>query len=493
MASLDFLTRHLEWEAVSFPVTLTQIEFEDGFLPAGSGYSITLWRNYNYELTGSITGYTLDIGSLRETKPPVEGNILKGHCVSGKDEVGNLFALSECYITFFSVQGVQNSDGEYGFEGRMSLDDCTVTFYNSATKGEDKVLYWYLSGDSPAWMSGITVQKPSSPNPKMRRGFDEFDDSAENILGSYSSKDFMSFLVNGFRCFVAKVPKDLLPDWAYGYCIEFRDDAINGVSDKEREAIENFLSFLFGTELKQVGSSILKNNVLAKCRLLNDTAISSTAFKQPPFPPIAFNRQYEWGNPIWLVERLLPAYLNLYESLPMREILSRYFMALRLPVGINLPLFANALEILVEDYLTYKGGYVKQYVPDNEFTDLIAEELKAIQKKLSGVVDSNVVLNKIKTANRKVPAEKMNSFFSVCGIIIGRKEKKAMQLRNVMTHSKRDYREEKNAHEDVIHTRVYQSLINRILLHLMGYDEYYIDYSLSATTVKKVSKNAGKD
>lgn len=217
MASLDFLTRHLEWEAVSFPVTLTLIEFEDGFLPAGSGYSITLWRNYNYELTGSITGHTLDIGSLHETKPPVEGNIIKGHCVKGKDEANNLFALSECYITFFSVQGVQNSSGEYSFDGKMSLDDCTITFNNPATKGEDKVLYWYLSGESPAWMTGITVRKPSAPNPKMRRGFDEFDDSDENKLGSYSSKDFMSFLVNGYRCFVAKVPKDLLPDWAYGY------------------------------------------------------------------------------------------------------------------------------------------------------------------------------------------------------------------------------------------------------------------------------------
>ena len=66
-----------------------------------------------------------------------------------------------------------------------------------------------------------------------------------------------------------------------------------------------------------------------------------------------------------------------------------------------------------------------------------------------------------------------------------------MQLRNVMTHGKRDYQKEKNAHEDVIYTRVYQSLLNRILLHLMGYDEYYIDYSLPTTTVKKVSKSAG--
>jgi hypothetical protein len=437
-------------------------------------------------MTGSIIGYTIDIRSLRETKLPIEGNIIKGHWVKGRDEVGNLFALSECYITTYGVQGVQNTTGEYAFDGGLSVDDCAVFFNNPPAEGEKKALYWYLSGDSPVWMTGITIRKPSAPKPKIRRGFDEFDDSVENILGSSSSKDFMPIAVNGFRCFVAEVPKALLPDWAYGYCIEFRDDAINGIASKQREGIENFLSFLFGTELKRVGSSVLIDNALVNCRLINNTAISSTAFKQPAFPPIAFNREYEWGNPAWLVERLLPTYLKLHESLPMRGVLSRYFTALKLPVGINLPLLAD-------DYLKYKGGYIKQYLPDEEFVGLIEEELKTIKKKLSGVAESEIIFNKIKGANKKGPAEKLNSFFSVCGIVIGKKEKKAMQLRNIMTHSKRDYQKEKNAHEDVIHTRVYQSLLNRVLLHLMGYEEYYTDYSLPATTIKKVSKSAGKD
>ena len=85
----------------------------------------------------------------------------------------------------------------------------------------------------------------------------------------------------------------------------------------------------------------------------------------------------------------------------------------------------------------------------------------------------------------------MNAFFKLIEIDIGKEEKAAIQLRNKMTHSARDYSQDEKAYDDLILTRVYEVLFNRIILKLLGYDAYYTDYSLQKSPLKHISKSAG--
>jgi hypothetical protein len=89
-----------------------------------------------------------------------------------------------------------------------------------------------------------------------------------------------------------------------------------------------------------------------------------------------------------------------------------------------------------------------------------------------------IMLNKISGAFRKGVNEKMTFFFNLLGMEIGKTEKAAINLRNKMAHGKRDYQKEETIFDDIVLTRVYQVLFNRIVLKLLGYQGYYIDYSM---------------
>ena len=96
------------------------------------------------------------------------------------------------------------------------------------------------------------------------------------------------------------------------------------------------------------------------------------------------------------------------------------------------------------------------------------------------------MFNKIKGAFRKGSNDKINLFFDLLDLNIDRSEKEAVKLRNKMTHSTRDYTIEENAHDDVIATRVYQALFNRIFLNILGHQGYYIDYSIKGSPSKYI-------
>jgi hypothetical protein len=102
-------------------------------------------------------------------------------------------------------------------------------------------------------------------------------------------------------------------------------------------------------------------------------------------------------------------------------------------------------------------------------------------------MDGNKIMKKILGAFRKGSAEKMEYFYSSIELSIGKKEKSAIALRNKMTHSYRDYSNEETAHQDVVYTRIYEMLFNRTILKLLGYNEYYIDYSLQNCPLKHIN------
>ena len=210
-------------------------------------------------------------------------------------------------------------------------------------------------------------------------------------------------------------------------------------------------------------------------------------------PPIRFNLKYQWGDLSWLLNQFLPRYLELRKAICLDEALCRYWIARSIPLGSNLPVLSSALEIMAENYLKTTGNYKKEYLPEENYLQLIETELNELMTKLSSVQDGDIILKKISTAFRKGPSEKTNHFLNTVGIKVGKSEKKAIALRNKMAHSSRDYSQEKNTYEDIVCTRVYEGLFRRIILKLLGYNGYYIDYSVKGTPLKHIDLCAGED
>lgn len=129
---------------------------------------------------------------------------------------------------------------------------------------------------------------------------------------------------------------------------------------------------------------------------------------------------------------------------------------------------------------------------DEAFQELIDQELSTIKEKFGSIEGAENMVRKISGANTRNPSEKINLFLSLAGVITGKTEKQAVALRNKMAHSARDYTVEDNIRNDLFLTRVYQVLFNRTILKLLGYAEFYIDYSLRDVRAKHIDLPAGE-
>lgn len=85
---------------------------------------------------------------------------------------------------------------------------------------------------------------------------------------------------------------------------------------------------------------------------------------------------------------------------------------------------------------------------------MIGDEIKQIREKLIGIDGAEIMLHKITGTFRKGPNERMTLFFNLLGLPVGKAEKDAINLRNKMTHGKRNYRIDDIAYDNIVLTRV---------------------------------------
>ncbi len=476
---------YLEWEFSNFPITINKLKFEQSNWGFSDDTIIEIWRDEKFRLRGKICGNISDFKKNNEIHFVEKGNIVKGQTITGVDFSGNNIELQECFLTTFHTNSLQITGKSYFTEGGLTLDSLRIQFSQHPDKKEKLTrLDWFLCNKIDAHFIERTFRKASQK--KIRVGIDEYDESIEDLIGSSSSKDYAVVKLPQIEFIVAKVPEIFLQD-QYGLCLEFRNK-INEVNENLIAGISHFISFLLGNEIKHIGYTLVNDDVLIESNL-ETVNNKKSAYSMPP---IKFNFQYEWGNFSWLLNQLLPKYLELRREISLDEALSRYWIARRTPLGANLPILASALEIIVEKYLKQKSDYKNEHLPQNEYLTLIGAELKELKNKLSSLKGGEIILNKISGAFRKGVNEKMNHFLSSTGIEIGKSEKEAIALRNKMAHASRDYSDENRAHDDLIYSRVYEVLFHRVILKLLEYDGCYIDYSLYKCPSKYIGQSVGK-
>ena len=66
-----------------------------------------------------------------------------------------------------------------------------------------------------------------------------------------------------------------------------------------------------------------------------------------------------------------------------------------------------------------------------------------------------------------------------------------MRARNLMAHGGADTKSKKEALQQVLLTRAYETLFHRVFLRILGYDDYYIDYYLTGRKSKKITSPTG--
>lgn len=472
-----FLVPHLEWEAVEFPLAVRGLAFDPfngEFDPLATA---TVWRDTNCQLKGSIRGRWKDPAALDQYGYIGKGNIITQAILNGTDKHGNHVRLSGCVLGGFHTNSAAVNGQGYDIQSDLLFDTLQVSFTSTPVhQSKDSIQFeWYQCEHIDPHFWGRTYRSLDAKDKKVRIGLDHYDEDDPDFRFRSAKKDFFVLDTNEFTCIVAKVPKELMPNDMEGLCLEFRNSNIGVIDHSIIDDLACFLSFMLGAKLYHFGNSRLENNILAHAFLKNPHLPLDP---QPAVPPVHYNFKYEWGDFALQANSLFPFYRKLQQPLSLNHAIDRIWTALEMSMGVNLPILAGAVEIIASGYLKMSGNDQLTYLAKDDYEQLIATELGSLREKLLHLEGGEIMLNKISGAFRKGVNEKMTFFFNLLGMEIGKTEKAAINLRNKMVHGKRDYQKEETIFDDIVLTRVYQVLFNRIVLKLLGYQGYYIDYSM---------------
>lgn len=460
----------LEWIDDNKSLYIKELNNLD-FFHLTSCSEIILFRDYNYNLKLRITG------ELKSNINDIRKNIMNTHfgiTISGRSDYGiTTYEINNCYFT--------NCNSKYSLKENGSSKEIIELTYivngevkiiqNNFVETEQNLLIeWYLNGTKINFPR-TTDRKYFKSLTRSRYNLDTEEYITKKFSAENISRDCCYFDCGALKFIVFKALNEVGPDWSINYGIEYRNEW--GIPDKEtRNSIAEIISFLFGTQLLNIGYNIYStNHYIIESYLLNPHGDNvQTLCRASKNSPIGIDYYTDLGFGIesTLIEPI-KNYFKFRKLLRLDEVLWRYWIGKRMPIGTNLPILASGLEVLANSWINSNlssGSNV--YLEQEEFLDLIADELETLSAKLEGFDFKEKILNKFKSAYHKGVNEKLEIMFADIGIELSRKDKKALQARNKMAHGA-TIETDKKVKEAIELSYVYLTLYEKILLKIIGY------------------------
>ena len=154
---------------------------------------------------------------------------------------------------------------------------------------------------------------------------------------------------------------------------------------EDRKKVGELCSFIFGRQLLSVGYTIYDED----CMLVEEYACNpwsrhpESLCSKPDYHPIRINKASSWGKAEDLISQLLPKYFELRDPLHLKDALWLYWISRDMAVGTSLPLFAAAVETMMNGWFdsthTKSGGV---YLDKATFDGLFQDEISSIGEKL---------------------------------------------------------------------------------------------------------------
>lgn len=484
----------IEWDGFLEPVVMTGLKSLKGVYFLKAEWTIEFHRDQDYKLKGVMKGTLLNGEEVESRHRYEPGDFIE------LDEVVCQDRMTEYRLFGFSIGNQKGqtmlSNGAYHFEMEVSvhwierISDLSEDFLQDGSVLNE----WFISNKVSFLFPRFTDRRATTRYVKARKGIDEEQEFMPSRL-SNGSRDYLLIECRGVKCIVAEIPKGLGPAWAQCIGIEYR--AIWGIPDEDtRKAISEFVGFIFGVHLLAVGSTELKNfvpwretgsspwgdNVRAKCG-------------GPAFPPIELDDNsrpgYVGSHVEVFINQLLPVYLEKKEVLGLTEALWKYWVARRLPIGVNLPILSSGVETMIFRYLKTAPGFSSTYMEAKSFRKLIDGPLSAMAEALVQVPEGDKMVRKMEGAYNRSANEKIQMFFELSGLPIGKVEDEAMKARHAMAHVGGVILSDTEAKESIRKTRAYETLFHRILLRLLGYEGKYIDYYMKGHPLRMIEERIG--
>lgn len=287
------------------------------------------------------------------------------------------------------------------------------------------------------------------------------------------------------------------PQWSNNICISYFEiyGRIPGID--ERECIRDYLSFFIGKRLIYIGESSFdkKGNVigrvLEKPRTYNfDIKFLCSNGAKAPISDEYGNLNYYLNS----IQQGIDKFDAIYKKLDLSSFLSAYWYAKIVARPFDLTILGSALERLVNIwYSEEKSNPDTVLVEKQDFSKRIKPIKALIEKQFEDTVYAERMKRSVDNINRMSMTEKYMLFFDEIGLPIGAIEKKALKARNYPAHGSFRNDGEVQTQEMRTMSKVYECLINRIVLKLIDYNGNYVDYGTIGFPEKDICNPCGEN
>jgi hypothetical protein len=469
----QYFNPRIEWEGfqqVSRIATITR----PGSLPPGS-QRIELGRDESYNIIGRVDGV---FNNYRQKTDFLLGGVVYGSEVPRSEIEGFNDARTERYkLSGCTAGGIKQLSGVRTGPFEAWLTVASVVRKNDSDAEPSWLTKWFLNGPRSSIYTRFTAR--TTQRPYVRRRI--FPENQETILNDTHQqkldRDFALIQIPNRSFIIHAVPKEFGPEWSRNIGIEYRNDQGGIPSEQEREVIKEFIGFVIGRPLLSIGHTSFDELGRPIDEVADDPGwpLSRSLVElclSGDYPSISL----EELDIESALQQLSPSYIALRDELNLHEALWRYWLAKNFPLGTDLPVLASAVEGLATSWFKLRKSKTKGvYLPKDEFDRIIREEFGIINEKLKDVEYRERIMNRLRNAYNMGANERLQFFFEEINLPIGEIESEAIRSRNKMAHgSSLDYTDEERAKVTKLRW-AYQTLFNRIMLKLLGFDGQYID------------------
>lgn len=374
----------------------------------------------------------------------------------------------------------------FKYERRIYIEkvgqNYTITFYVTNLEKEVSspqetswISEWYLNGPHMRFNRVTEYVNNEEYTKKRMIGFkpiiEQKFDFQKNVMSTIKNYLYIS-PENCSQFIISKVPSEFNPKWSNNISIEYYDK-FGFPDDKSKQIILEILSFIFGRYLIKVGESRFDEN--GYC--ISEKSISPDI----PFlinikhicndydrPPIDYKDSQKDKHQIEKdISLLIDEFSN--SNVDYNNVFNYLRNSSLVPPQSEIVLLGGALDYLM-DQLMKEYDIIDEYLSEEEFNNLVGDELDKINEKLG---DYQKLLNNLNKSYKKKGTGKFDEVFNKLNLEMGEIEEDAIGYRHIPAHGHR--MKQKTMNKFPIQVAIYRTILNRCILKSLNYNDDYYD------------------
>jgi hypothetical protein len=473
MSELDDHIRHVEWEFLAHPHELLDVEGIPQLSGAKAQVRVERGLDYDVRLSFSGKGESRRLLSLADYPQP--GTVDRGRTISARFAWADGEAARAEFIRAFMSDLTVKMGGNFQATGFAH----SFRWHNTAAGAPKRAFAYCASGPTELHFARGT-RKSHLVSTQVERHIPE---SRTPEFWAYEVRsdlrscgaDSLFLQAGSFEVLCCKVPKSIAPEWLRPLSIQFEPDPAYFVQARADALIEA-IGFALGRRLLPVGFSVF-DEAMAPVELCADKARSfglRTECQHDSYPP-SFVEGLDRPDSA-LISKIAERYHSHCASLNLTEAMRYLWTARVLPFGPNLVFYTGCIEALARNWMNRPEtqGH-KTYVSQELFDGVAGARLEEIEKATRGDTSWQPVLHRLRQANRRGIADTVRALLEKNGLRTGEVEREALNARHRFAHGGQGRGDDDLFLFPVVFAL--ESLINRIVLRLIGYDGPYVDYS----------------